>query len=81
MLEEGVRVASLFLDGGEVVVLRGAHLPEQTFRANRGVVTRLPVTVLVDRATTIARRSSGGGPTARRSSSRSTRSETAARSS
>jgi len=51
VLEEGVRVASLFLDGGEVVVLRGAHLPEQTFRANRGVVTRLPVTVLVDRAT------------------------------
>jgi carboxyl-terminal processing protease len=51
LLREAVATASLFLDGGVVVVLRGAHLPEETLRAQPGVATRLPLVVLVNRGT------------------------------
>ena len=51
ILGEAVATASLFLHGGVVVVLRGAHTPEQTFRVRPGVVTRLPLVVLVDHGT------------------------------
>jgi carboxyl-terminal processing protease len=51
VLREAVATASLFLDGGAVVTLRGLHLPEETLRARRGLASRLPVVVLVDHET------------------------------
>jgi carboxyl-terminal processing protease len=54
LLGQAVRVASLFLDRGVVVTLAGAHTPRQVFRARTGAVTKLPVVVLVDRASASA---------------------------
>jgi carboxyl-terminal processing protease len=51
LLGEAVSTASLFLDGGDVVTLRGLHIPERTYDASRGVATRLPLVVLVDHGT------------------------------
>jgi carboxyl-terminal processing protease len=51
VLGAAVATASLFLDGGPVVTLRGLHTPEKTFRAHAGAATRLPLAVLVDRGT------------------------------
>ncbi len=50
LLDQAVQVASLFLDRGVVVTLQGAHNPREVLRARPGEVTRLPVVVLVDRA-------------------------------
>jgi carboxyl-terminal processing protease len=51
LLSEAVSVASLFLDGGAVVTLSGAHSPAKVYSARSGVATRLPLVVLVDRET------------------------------
>jgi carboxyl-terminal processing protease len=51
LLSEAVAVSSLFLDGGVVVSLSGAHYVHEVFHATRGEVTRLPLVVLVDRYT------------------------------
>jgi len=52
LLDEAVRTASLFLHGGRVVTLVGAHSPRHTFRASvSNLVPRLPVAVLVDGGT------------------------------
>jgi len=51
LLDQAVAVASLFLDRGTIVTLRGLHLPERTYRAQHGAVTARPLVVLVDRAT------------------------------
>lgn len=49
LLEEAVRTASLFLHGGTIVTLVGAHSPRRTFHASAfDLVPRLPVAVLVD---------------------------------
>ncbi|HKI92607.1 MAG TPA: S41 family peptidase, partial [Gaiellaceae bacterium] len=50
-LDEAVRVASAFLDRGVVVSLQGAHTQPNVFHAGGGKATRLPLVVLVDRAT------------------------------
>jgi carboxyl-terminal processing protease len=49
LLDQAVAVSSLFLDRGVVVSLVGRHEPKEVFRAVGGVVTRLPVVVVVDR--------------------------------
>jgi carboxyl-terminal processing protease len=51
LLKEAVSVASLFLDRGVVVTLRGAHQPRTVYRAQGGVATSLPLVVLVDHST------------------------------
>jgi carboxyl-terminal processing protease len=51
LLTEAVSVTSLFLQRGVVVTLRGAHRATAVYRARGGVVTRLPLVVLVDRGT------------------------------
>lgn len=51
LLDEAVGVASLFLDRGVVVSLRGAHRPPTVYRASGEAVSRLPLVVLVDRST------------------------------
>jgi carboxyl-terminal processing protease len=51
LLSQAVAVSSLFLDGGPVVSLSGAHFGREEFRAATGEATRLPVVVLVDRYT------------------------------
>jgi len=51
LLSQAVAVSSLFLDGGPVVSLSGAHFAREDFRAATGEATRLPMVVLVDRYT------------------------------
>jgi carboxyl-terminal processing protease len=51
LLSQAVAVSSLFLNGGVVVSLSGAHFVHEVFRASTGEATRLPVVVLVDRYT------------------------------
>lgn len=51
LLSQAVAVSSLFLNGGVVVSLSGAHFVHEVFRASPGEATRLPVVVLVDRDT------------------------------
>jgi carboxyl-terminal processing protease len=51
LLSQAVGVSSLFLNGGVVVSLSGAHFVHEVFRASTGGATRLPVVVLVDRYT------------------------------
>ncbi len=51
LLKEAVSVASLFVDHGVVVTLRGAHQPPTVYRAHGDVATTLPLVVLVDRST------------------------------
>ena len=54
LLTQAVNVASLFIDHGVVVSLRGAHQPQQVLRAIPGTATKLPLVVLVDRYTASA---------------------------
>ncbi|MDE3190313.1 MAG: PDZ domain-containing protein [Acidobacteriota bacterium] len=54
LLSEAVAVSSVFLDGGPVVSLSGAHFVHEEFHATRGHVTKLPLVVLVDRYTASA---------------------------
>jgi carboxyl-terminal processing protease len=49
LLDQAVAVSSLFLHGGIVVSLAGAHQPHEILRAANGVVTHAPLVVLVDR--------------------------------
>jgi carboxyl-terminal processing protease len=49
LLDQAVAVSSLFLHGGIVVSLAGAHQPREILRAANGVVTHAPLVVLVDR--------------------------------
>jgi len=51
LLSQAIAVSSLFLDGGTVVSLSGAHFVHEEFRATRSTVTHLPLVVLVDRYT------------------------------
>jgi carboxyl-terminal processing protease len=52
LLVEAVRTASLFLHGGSVVTLVGAHSPRHTYRASvSNLVPRLRVALLVDGGT------------------------------
>ena len=51
LLSQAVAVSSLFLNGGPVVSLSGAHFVHEEFRASTGEATTLPVVVLVDRYT------------------------------
>lgn len=51
LLSQAIAVSSLFLNGGVVVSLSGAHFVHEVFRATTGEATRLPVVVLVDRYT------------------------------
>jgi carboxyl-terminal processing protease len=51
LLDQAVAVSSLFLDRGIVVSLIGRHGLHKVYRAAGGVVTRLPLVVLVDRST------------------------------
>ena len=51
LLSQAIAVSSLFLDGGEIVSLSGAHFVHEDFRATRGEATKLPLVVLVDRYT------------------------------
>ncbi|HEY2542492.1 MAG TPA: S41 family peptidase, partial [Gaiellaceae bacterium] len=43
LLRQGIAVSSLFLNGGIVVSLSGAHFVHEEFDATRGVVTKLPL--------------------------------------
>ncbi len=54
LLDQAVASTSVFLDGGVVTSLSGAHQPEQVYRAGRGPATRLPLVVLVDRGSASA---------------------------
>lgn len=51
LLSQAIAVSSLFLDGGSVVSLSGAHFVHEEFRATGTAVTHLPLVVLVDRYT------------------------------
>jgi len=51
LLSEAIAVSSIFLNGGVVVSLSGAHYVHSVFRAGHNAVTSLPVVVLVDRYT------------------------------
>lgn len=51
LLSQAVAVSSLFLDGGVVVSLSGAHYVHEVFDATRHPVTTLPLVVLVDHYT------------------------------
>jgi carboxyl-terminal processing protease len=49
LLDQAVAVSSLFLHGGIVVSLAGAHQPHEVLRAGIAAVTHAPLVVLVDR--------------------------------
>jgi carboxyl-terminal processing protease len=49
LLDQAVAVSSLFLHGGIVVTLAGAHQPREVLHAARKIVTHAPLVVLVDR--------------------------------
>ncbi|HKT43498.1 MAG TPA: S41 family peptidase [Gaiellaceae bacterium] len=51
LFTQALAVSSLFLDGGPIVSLSGAHFVHEDFRATRGEATKLPLVVLVDRYT------------------------------
>jgi carboxyl-terminal processing protease len=51
LLSQAVAVSSVFLDGGPIVSLSGAHYVHEVFEASHGSVTRLPLVVLVDHYT------------------------------
>jgi carboxyl-terminal processing protease len=51
LLSQAIAVSSLFLNGGLVVSLSGAHFVHEEFRATGSAVTHLPLVVLVDRYT------------------------------
>lgn len=51
LFSQALAVSSLFLDGGPIVSLSGAHFVHEDFRAQRGEATNLPLVVLVDRYT------------------------------
>lgn len=51
LLSQAVAVSSLFLDGGVVVSLSGAHYVHEVFDAARHPITKLPLVVLVDHYT------------------------------
>jgi carboxyl-terminal processing protease len=51
LFSQAIAVSSLFLDGGPVVSLSGAHFVHEDFRATRGEATSLPLVVLDDRYT------------------------------
>jgi carboxyl-terminal processing protease len=51
LLSQAVAVSSLFLDGGVVVSLSGAHYVHEVFRATRHPITARPLVVLVDHYT------------------------------
>jgi carboxyl-terminal processing protease len=51
LLSQAIAVSSVFLNGGVVVSLSGAHYVHSVFRAGHHPVTSLPVVVLVDRYT------------------------------
>lgn len=49
LFTQAVSVASLFLNHGVIVSVIGLHHPLQVLRAHPGVITKLPIVVLVDR--------------------------------
>ena len=49
LFTQAVSVASLFLNHGVIVSVLGEHHPLQVLHARSGVVTKLPLVVLVDR--------------------------------
>lgn len=51
LVGQAVAVSSLFLDGGVVVSLTGAHYVHEVFDAARKPITKLPLVVLVDHYT------------------------------
>jgi carboxyl-terminal processing protease len=52
LLQQAIRVSSLFLRRGIVVTLEGAHQPREVYRVSgRPVAPRIPLVVLVDRYT------------------------------
>jgi carboxyl-terminal processing protease len=54
LLDQAVATASVFLDGGVVTSLSGAHEMEHVYRARSRTATRLPLVVLVDRGSASA---------------------------
>ena len=54
LLDQAVATASVFLDRGVVTSISGAHEPDRVYRARRGLETRLPLIVLVDRGSASA---------------------------
>ena len=53
-LNEGIDVASIFIDSGVIVSTSGLHSPAQVYKANGGAFTAVPLYVLVDRYTASA---------------------------
>ena len=53
-LNEGIDVASLFIESGTIVSTSGLHSPEQVYKASGGAFTNVPLYVLVDRYTASA---------------------------
>lgn len=51
LFQQAVSVSSLFLDHGIIVSVIGAHQPLRVIHARPGVITKLPLVVLVDRYT------------------------------
>lgn len=49
LLAQAIAVSSVFLDNNVVVALASAHGPSEVYRAARGLATRAPLVVLVDR--------------------------------
>jgi carboxyl-terminal processing protease len=54
LFEQAVGIASLFLDHGVITSTEGAHQPVRVYRADPGQTTRLPLVVLIDRASASA---------------------------
>jgi len=53
-LNEGIDVASLFIQSGTIVSTSGLHSKEQVYKASGGAYTDVPLYVLVDRYTASA---------------------------
>ena|SRR5579862_693513 len=49
LLDQAIAVSSLFLNNAVVVSLAGAHEPSRVYRSSKGLATRAPLVVLVDR--------------------------------
>src|SRR5213078_5145748 len=50
--KEAVQLANLFLDHGTITYLQGQKYPKETFNADpKNTITKLPMTVLVNRGT------------------------------
>ena len=54
LIDEAIHTVDVFLESGRIVSYSGAHTPSETIRATKSALPRMPLVVVVDRATASA---------------------------